>query len=268
MSSSGTRTDLGRALCIITGASRGFGRVVARHMSELLKPGSALVLAARSGDELRAAAAEVTGAAAGGGGLLVLCVPVDLSHSDGVTELLAAVKTSYTDDMDHVLLVNNAGSLGDISRYMTSFTNMAEVDSYLSFNVSSSLCLTASVLEAFPRRPGLRRTVVNVTSLCALKPHCSWVLYCTGKAAREMMFRVLAEEEPDVRVLSYSPGPLDTDMFMLARSRTADPDLRKSLSDMFAQGQVLTCDESCTKMMKVLLEDQYVSGSHVDIYEV
>nr|XP_019967725.1 PREDICTED: sepiapterin reductase [Paralichthys olivaceus] len=151
---------------------------------------------------------------------------------------------------------------------MRSFTNMAEVDSYLSFNVSSALCLTASVLEAFPRRPGLRRTVVNVSSLCSVKPYSSWVLYCTGKAAREMMFRVLAEEEPDVRVLNYAPGPLDTDMYQLARSRTADPAVKKNFSERFTQGQVLTCDESCTKMMKVLLEDKYVSGSHVDFYDV
>lgn len=97
-------------------------------------------------------------------------------------------------------------SLGDVSRYTRSFTNMAEVDSYLSLNVSSSLCLTASVLQAFPQRPGLKRTVVNISSLCALQPFSSWVLYCTGKAARDMMFKVLAEEEPDVRVLSYAPG--------------------------------------------------------------
>lgn len=83
---------------------------------------------------------------------------------------------------------------------------MAEVDSYLSLNVSSSLCLTASVLQAFPQRSGLKRTVINISSLCALQPFRSWVLYCTGKAARDMMFRVLAEEEPDLRVLNYSPG--------------------------------------------------------------
>lgn len=83
---------------------------------------------------------------------------------------------------------------------------MAEVDSYLTFNVSSCLCLTASILQAFPQCPGVKRTVVNISSLCALQPFRSWVLYCTGKAARDMMFRVLAEEEPDLRVLSYSPG--------------------------------------------------------------
>ena len=33
-----------------------------------------------------------------------------------------------------------------------------------------------------------------------------------GKAARESYFRVLAAENPDLRILNYSPGPVDTDM--------------------------------------------------------
>lgn len=34
-----------------------------------------------------------------------------------------------------------------------------------------------------------------------------------------MLFKVLAEEEPTIRVLSYAPGPLKTDMLdELARS--------------------------------------------------
>ena len=34
----------------------------------------------------------------------------------------------------------------------------------------------------------------------------SWGLYCSGKAARDMMFKVLALESPDLRVVNYSPG--------------------------------------------------------------
>lgn len=96
-------------------------------------------------------------------------------------------------------------SLGAISHF-SSFTDPAEVNNYISFNISSVLALTAGILQAFPQRPGLRRTVVNVSSVFAHQAFPNWVLYCTSKAAREMMFRVLAEEEPDVRVLSYSPG--------------------------------------------------------------
>ncbi len=100
----------------------------------------------------------------------------------------------------------NAASLGDVSRFCGDFTDVDEVNSYLSLNVSSALCLTAGVLRVIPRRSGLTRVVVNISSLCALKPFPSWVLYCSGKASRDMMFRVLAEEEPELRVLNYAPG--------------------------------------------------------------
>lgn len=83
---------------------------------------------------------------------------------------------------------------------------MDEVNAYMSLNVSSALGLTAGILQAFPQRFGLTRTVVNISSICALAAKPSWVLYCTGKAARDMAFKVLAMEEPDVRVLTYSPG--------------------------------------------------------------
>ncbi|MEQ2168059.1 hypothetical protein GOODEAATRI_010587, partial [Goodea atripinnis] len=207
-------------------------------------------------------------------------------------------------------------SLGDVSKYVKGFTDMAEVDSYLSLNVSSAMCLTAKVLQAFPQRPGLRRSIINVTSLCALQPFRSWGLYCTAKAAREMMFKVLAEEEPDLRVLSYSPGrnrwdpyrgavtvaagngtllflrcgfgrslgplesiltfvlfsvepgPLDTEMQVEARTKTADPSIKKTFSNMFAQGQLLTCEMSSAKLMKVLLDDKFTSGDHIDVFDV
>uniref|UniRef100_UPI003AACE37D sepiapterin reductase-like n=1 Tax=Centroberyx gerrardi TaxID=166262 RepID=UPI003AACE37D len=260
--------DLGRALCIITGASRGFGRTVSREISRLFKPGSVLVLAARSSDDLRALQADLAAAGADGTGLVVQCVVADLGGKEGVESVIRASKEAASVDIDHLILVNNAASLGDVSRYAKSFIDMSEVDSYLSLNVSSALCLTAGVLQAFPQRPGLRRTVVNVTSLCALQPFPSWVLYCTGKAAREMMFRVLAEEEPDLRVLNYAPGPLDTAMQAEARSSTADPSIRQSFSAMFSQGQLLSCEASCAKLMKLLLEDEYASGAHLDFYDL
>ncbi|XP_071384418.1 sepiapterin reductase-like [Centroberyx affinis] len=262
--------DLGRALCIITGASRGFGRTVSREISRLFKPGSALVLAARSRDDLRALQADLAAAGPGadGTGPAVQCVVADLAGKEGVESVIRASKEAASDDIDHLILVNNAASLGDVSRYATGFVDMAEVDAYLSLNVSSALCLTAGVLGAFPRRPGLRRTVVNVTSLCALRPFPSWVLYCTGKAAREMMFRVLAEEEPDLRVLNYSPGPLDTAMQAEARSSTADPSVKQSFSAMFSQGQLLSCEASCAKLLKLLLRDDFASGAHLDFYDL
>uniref|UniRef100_A0A8C7XA27 Sepiapterin reductase n=1 Tax=Oryzias sinensis TaxID=183150 RepID=A0A8C7XA27_9TELE len=236
--------------------------------SRLVQPGSVLVLAARSGDELRALQDELTASEAGRAGLKVRVAVADVGRTEGLEAIIRSSAEAFSENIDRVILINNAASLGDVSRFTRSFTDMAEVDSYLSLNVSSSLCLTARVLQAFPGRGGLRHTVVNVTSLCALQPFRSWVLYCTGKAAREMMFRVLAEEEPELRVLNYSPGPLDTEMQQEARSRTADPEVKIAFSDMKTRGQLLTCEESCAKLMKVLLEDGFSSGAHIDVYDV
>lgn len=261
--------DFGKAICIITGASRGFGRCLAREISLMVKPGSMFVLVARSGDKLRETQAELAATRAGKAGLITRCVVADLGVKDDVDKVIREVKEVATDtEINQLFLVNNAASLGDITRFAKSFTDMDEVNAYLSFNVSSALSLTARVLEVIPRRQGLRRCVVNVSSLCAVQPFPSWVLYCTGKAAREMMFRVLAEEEPDIRVLNYAPGPLDTDMQVEARTSSADASLKKSFSTMHKQGQLLTCEESCAKLLKVLLEDEYPSGGHVDYYDI
>ncbi|XP_074546535.1 sepiapterin reductase a [Halichoeres trimaculatus] len=261
-------SDLGRALCIITGASRGFGRAVAVQLSRLVKPGSVLVLAARSGDDLRALQVELAGSEAGRAGVRTVCVETDLGQKEGPESVIKAAAEASPEALEHIILINNAASLGDVSRFTKDFTNMADVDSYLSFNFSSCICLTAGILQKFPQRPGLKRTMVNVSSLCALQPFSSWVLYCSGKAARHMMFKVLAQEEPDLRVLNYSPGPLDTAMQEVARSSTGDSGLRKAFSDMFSEGKLLTCEESCAKMMKLLLEDKYTSGDQIDVYDV
>lgn len=104
-----TRTDLGRALCIITGASRGFGRTVAREMSRLVKPGSALVLAARSADDLRALKVELAESEAGRAGLVVECVVADLGEVGGLESVVRASEEAFSEHMDHIILFNNAG---------------------------------------------------------------------------------------------------------------------------------------------------------------
>jgi len=48
----------------------------------------------------------------------------------------------------------------------------------------------------------------------------------TGKAARDMMFLTMAAEQPQILVLNYAPGPVDTAMQVEARTKTGDPELR------------------------------------------
>ncbi|KAJ7327341.1 hypothetical protein JRQ81_017100 [Phrynocephalus forsythii] len=265
---------LGRAACLVTGASRGFGRSVARLVAARLAPGSLLLLVARSAGalgelegELRAAYPE----------LRVQALPADLGADEGLQRVARDAADALRRHHHHhhdgarlqrLLLVNNAGSLGDVSKAFVDLASPAEVNSYLALNVTSALCLTAALLQAFPGGPGRRRTVVNVSSLCAAQPFKSWTLYCTGKAARDMMFRVLAAEEPDVRVLSYAPGPLDTEMQEEARTRSGDPSLRQMFLHMKEKGQLLDCEVSAQKLLDLLLTDAFESGAHVDFFDL
>uniref|UniRef100_A0A8C9AA54 Sepiapterin reductase n=1 Tax=Prolemur simus TaxID=1328070 RepID=A0A8C9AA54_PROSS len=256
---------LGRAVCVLTGASRGFGRALAPLLAALLSPGSVLVVSARSDEALRQLETELS---AGRPGLRVVRVPADLGAEAGLQQLLGALRElPKPEGLQRLLLINNAGTLGDVSKGFVDLGDPTEVNKYWALNLTSTLCLTSSILKAFPERPGFIRTVVNISSLCALQPFKGWALYCAGKAARNMMFQVLAAEQPGVRVLSYAPGPLDTDMQQLARETSVDPELRKRLQELKTKGELVDCGVSAQKLLSLLQKDMFKSGAHVDFYD-
>uniref|UniRef100_A0A8C9URV1 Sepiapterin reductase n=1 Tax=Spermophilus dauricus TaxID=99837 RepID=A0A8C9URV1_SPEDA len=197
-------------------------------------------------------------------GLRVVWVPADLGSDAGLQQLLGALRDlPRPEGLQRLLLINNAATLGDVSKGFLSLSDPAEANSYWAMNLTSMLCLTTGLLRAFQDCPGLIRTVVNISSISALQPFKGWALYCAGKAARAMLFQVLAAEEPSVRVLSYDPGIMDTDMQKLARETSVDPDLRKRLQDLKTKGELVDCGVSAQKLLNLLQTDTFESGAHV-----
>ena len=90
---------------------------------------------------------------------------------------------------------HNSGSLGRQGA-TTKDLSAAEISDYLASNLVSVASLNAVFLKATSSVPA--RTVVNVSSIMALQPQSTWSLYCSGKAARDMFFKVVAEEEKQV----------------------------------------------------------------------
>lgn len=104
---SGKDGGLGLAVCVLTGASRGFGRALAPLLGRLLLPGSVLVLSARNDEALRQLEAELD---AGRPGLRVVRVPADLGVQADLQRLLGAVRElPRPEGLQRVLLINNAG---------------------------------------------------------------------------------------------------------------------------------------------------------------
>src|SRR5256885_9354183 len=90
-------------VALITGASRGLGRVLAGFVA---KQGYALIVMARNEADLQAAAKEFAAP-----GVPVVSIPGDVSVPSDRLRMLAAVKRYGRID----LLVNNASDLGDRS---------------------------------------------------------------------------------------------------------------------------------------------------------
>jgi NAD(P)-dependent dehydrogenase (short-subunit alcohol dehydrogenase family) len=68
------------------------------------------------------------------------------------------------------------------------------------------------VQAALPHLRAPRGAVVNVTSDAAVEGYEGWGGYGASKAALEQLSRVLAAEEPDVRVYWVDPGDMRTQM--------------------------------------------------------
>jgi sepiapterin reductase len=91
--------------------------------------------------------------------------------------------------------------------------------------------------------------------------------YCTGKASREMFFRVLAEENPTLNVLNYAPGPVDTDMVSEVISGTGDADIKGMFVNLKKTEMILTVDQTTNRIIEVLENGKFESGQHVDYFD-
>lgn len=168
--------------CLITGASKGLGRDMAVRFGTELPPNSIMVLMARSADLLEKTKAMVLDKSPQ---LQVKVVPVDLVNSSKVylEQKLLTVLTEMglkPTDFYQAMVVHNAASLGDVSKKMKDIDDSESLVRYYALNVCSVIVLNSIFLQHFNASIPVR-TVINISSICALQPFKSWSLYCSGK---------------------------------------------------------------------------------------
>lgn len=135
------------ASCVLTGASRGFGRSLARLLAPRLGPGSLLLLLARSEEALAQLAAELRDSCPG---LRVGCVASDLGSEEGLRRAVGAVRELLPGGPpDRLLLINNAGNRGAVGqgggrRKLVPVGSAAPRSGARSFGKACSLALWAS----------------------------------------------------------------------------------------------------------------------------
>jgi NAD(P)-dependent dehydrogenase (short-subunit alcohol dehydrogenase family) len=193
------------SVAIVTGASRGLGEAVA---SGLARAGWSLVIDARDGDALHAAAERIRSGAPDPARVVAVTGDVtDVAHRRALTD--AAVALGGID-----LVVNNAGTLG--TSPLPSLADYPLDDLRIAFevNVIAPLALIQEALPFLLDSPHPR--VLNVTSDAGVEAYEGWGGYGAGKAALEHLGSVLAVEFPSLTVWSVDPGDLRTVMHQAA----------------------------------------------------
>jgi len=193
------------AVAIVTGASKGLGLALALGLAA---EGYDLVLDARHGPPLRAAAAAVE--AAGGGRIRVRALAGDVSETGHRREIVAAA--GELGGLD--LLVNNASALGPSPLPPLATLDLDAYRHVLEVDCVAPLALIQEALPQLRRSPDPR--VLNVTSDAAVEHYEGWGGYGSAKAALDHLSTTLAVEENGVRVFAVDPGDMRTDMHQAA----------------------------------------------------
>jgi NAD(P)-dependent dehydrogenase (short-subunit alcohol dehydrogenase family) len=155
----------------------------------------------------------------------VTAIPGDVA--DPSHRMLLAKAVADAGGLD--LLVNNASVLGPSPQPGLADYPLKVLEQVYAVNTLAPLALFQAVLPQLARRGG---RVVNVSSDAAVEAYAGWGGYGSAKAALDQLTAVLAVEHPQLRIYSFDPGDMATDLH-----QQAFPD--EDTSDRPAPGSVV-----------------------------
>jgi len=183
----------GREVALITGASMGIGKELARIFAA---DGRDLVLVARSEDRLRSLAQELEGAH----GITAHVVPADLADPVAPAAIFASLQSKGI-EVDY--LVNNAG-FGTSGAFAN--VGLQPKMDMIQVNIDALVALTHLALQGMLARNKGR--ILNIASTAGFQPGPDMAIYYATKAFVLLFSEGIAEEVRDagVTVTAHCPG--------------------------------------------------------------
>ncbi|PKH52206.1 hypothetical protein CXF68_16570 [Tenacibaculum sp. Bg11-29] len=236
-------------IIIITGGSKGIGKaLVKKYASENYKVFSL----ARTASLLES----------------VQNISVDLSNLT-VTEnkFTSLLKEILLQKITSITLVNNAGRLGKIG----DLENLKAYDiaKSIQLNTTTPLILSSLFIK-MTQELVCKKQIINISSGAAKNAYQGWSVYCTSKAAIDMMTKAIAteqnEEENEVKCVSIYPGVVDTNMQSQIRStHESDFTSLQRFVDLKNNNELYSPDFVANSIYKIDIENQLESGDIIDI---
>ncbi|MCB9223875.1 MAG: SDR family NAD(P)-dependent oxidoreductase [Crocinitomicaceae bacterium] len=176
-----------------------------------------------------------------------------------LNDLEAMTSFEFMEEAEKVLLINNAGMLGDIDA--VGKINDESIVRVMNVNTLAPQILCNKFIKRFQNHKG-KFQILNISSGAGKRPIPSWASYCASKAAIDLYSETIAEELEWKQMNNWSihscaPGVVDTQMQSQIRSVSED---RFKLVDNFkaykSNDELYSADYVASKLFELIENPQ------------
>lgn len=227
---------------LITGASRGIGREIAKRLA---KKGNKIIANYNKSEECAKKLCEENSN--------IDIFKADVSKRDEVKNMVEyAIKKYGKIDV----LINNAGI--SESKMFTDVTD-DEWNKMINNNLYSAFCVTQEVVQNMIHNKS--GCIINISSVWGMVGASCETIYSIAKAGIDGMTKSLAKElgPSNIRVNSIAPGIIDTDM----NKNLSEEDIKNIEQEIPLEKTGKTIDIS--KCVEWLIDDEYTTGQIISI---
>jgi len=229
---------------LITGASKGLGLAISQKLSAEYE----LILHASKPDSFKPIIP----------GSHMLCA--DFSDSEQLANFCKQLKKEHGDTLYAV--INNAGVTFDKP---LNFQPEREIDAMISVNLKAPIMICKTAMKIF----GLNKqgVIINISSVVGDTGHAFQSVYAATKAGLVALSKSLAQEaaalseEHEIRVLSVSPGFIETDMTATIPDAEKEKILKMIPAKRF--GKVDDIAETISFLLSA--KASYINGTNIHI---
>lgn len=229
-------------IVLVTGASRGIGREIARSLAE--KGNKVIANYNKSEEHAQSLLKENEN---------IDIYKADVSKREEVKHMIEYTINKYG-KID--VLINNAG----ISENKL-FTDVTDEDwqKIINNNLYSAFCVTQEVLPNMIHQK--QGCIINISSIWGIVGASCETVYSVAKAGIDAMTKSLAKElgQSNIRVNSIAPGIIDTDM----NKNLSEEDINDIKNEIPLEK--IGRPQDIAKCVQWLIDDQYTTGQVISI---
>jgi benzil reductase ((S)-benzoin forming) len=162
-------------------------------------------------------------------------------------------------DVDRIVLINNAATLGQVGHLGN--LNNDRIHETLNLNVIAPAILTNGFLHKYYHCNDCHKVILNISSGAGKRPTDGWSLYCSSKAAVDMLSEVGSVEKQkdhqNLKIFSVSPGIVDTPMQDQIRElRKEDFSRVEEFIEYKKENMLVSPEKVAKKILHIIEHDQ------------